>query len=81
MLVLSVGCLAVVPVTCNSIFAPRKVLPDSEQYEYVTISGSNIPQRVKKGEQAVSASQVDTVSAETFRKAVDQLRVPPPRAN
>jgi len=80
-LLLSVGCLAVVPIKCNSIFAPRKLLADEDQYEYVTRSGSHIAVRVKKGQRAEGASAMDEISADTFRKAVDRNTLGPKPGN
>ena len=63
---LSACLLAVVPVKCNSILAKRNPEVD-DGYEYITVSSSRVPQRVKKGSQAVTASPEDVASGEALR--------------
>ena len=78
-LVLTLSCGFAFPVKCHSIFDRRKPLPDDSEYEYVTVSGSQIRQRVKKGTAGVNSSAVDTVDAESARRAIDRARkIPPP---
>ena len=71
-LLVTISCCSAFPVTCNSIFALRKALPDDADYEYVTTSGSQIPQRVKMVTAGTTTSAVDRVSAENARKAIDR---------
>ncbi len=63
---MSTGFLAVMPVTCHSIFAKRSPKAD-DGYEYVSVSGSRIPLRVKKGEAITPGSPVDVMSGEALR--------------
>ena len=78
-LLISSGCLAALPITCNSIFAKKSAAVDDADYEYVTVSGSNIAQRVKKGTKPVTTSPVDEVSKESFEQMRTKLtRSPPP---
>ena len=67
---LSAACLAAFPVTCNSIFAKRSAALDDDEYEYVTVSGSMIPQRIKKGSTVDTTSPVSGMSKAAF----EQLR-------
>jgi hypothetical protein len=67
------GCVAMFPVSCNSIFAKSK--PGSDDgYESVTATGSMLPQRVKTGQGAASTAPVDTMSAERFDKMRQQIQ-------
>jgi hypothetical protein len=70
---LSSGFLAVIPVKCNSIFEKSKPGAD-DGYEYVTVVGSMVPQRVKKGDAADGSSSVSTMSAEQFDKMRQRLQ-------
>ena len=74
-LALSASCLAAVPVTCNSIFAKRN--PADDEYEYVTVLGSNVPQRIKKGTRLVPMSPIDGMTTDTLEKM--QRNQPMPR--
>ena len=74
------SCLAVIPVSCNSIFAKSKAGSD-DGYEYVTSTGSMLPQRVKKGDTAVSNAPVGTMSGNQFDKMRQQIQLPPPKGN
>jgi hypothetical protein len=76
---LSAGILAVAPVKCNSIF--EKSIPVADDgYEYVTVTGHLVPQRVKKGTQPVSDSNVNAMSGESLRDGV-QKYAPSPKVN
>jgi hypothetical protein len=78
-LLLTISCCSAFPVTCHSIFAKRKPLPDEGEYEYVMMAGSQIPQRVKKGTAGTTISPIDRIGAEQARKAFDQnTKSPPP---
>lgn len=59
-LLLSAGILAVIPVKCNSILAKRSPTAD-DGYEYVTVTGSNVPMRVQKGKPVITTSPVDVM--------------------
>lgn len=61
------ACVAVFPVTCHSIFEKSKG-PPPEGYEYVTVTGSVIPQLVRKGQGAATMSPTGQMSAEDFAK-------------
>ena len=61
------SCLAAFPVTCHSIFAKSKTGPD-DGYEYVVVTGSVVPQRVKKGQAPVTASPVGVMGVPEFEK-------------
>jgi hypothetical protein len=70
---LSSGFLAAIPIKCNSIFEKSK--PGSDDgYEYVTVVGSMVPQRVKKGETPDTSSATSTMSAEQFDKVRQRLQ-------
>jgi hypothetical protein len=69
------ACLAAFPVTCHSIFEKSKTAQD-DGYEYVTVTGSNVPQRVKKGQAAATVSPTSSMSAEEFDKMRQKLRTP-----
>lgn len=73
LLLLSAGCLTAFPVTCNSIFAKRHLDAD-DGYEYVKVSGSMLPQRVKKGAAVVTTSPTDAVSKEAFEQMRQKLQ-------
>ena len=66
-MLLSSGLLAVIPVKCNSIFDKRSPQKVDDGYEYVMLSGSNIPQRVPKGSVPVSASPVEVYGGSVMR--------------
>ena len=68
---LSATILAVAPVKCNSIFA-KPAAGNDDGYEYVTVSGSQIPQRVRKGQMPDTTSPVDVVGAEALRDALQR---------
>jgi hypothetical protein len=76
LVLLSSGCLTGIPVTCHSIFAKSKPAPDDGDYEYVTVVGSMIPQRVRKGDAGTSASAVDSMNAQDFDKMRQRLQNP-----
>lgn len=60
--------LTVAPVTCHSILDKSQKTADDDQYEYVTVSGSMIPQKVKKGTPGVTAGATSQMSAQEFDK-------------
>lgn len=62
---LSMGWVLEGPVTCNSILEPSKH-PQDDGYVYVTPTGSIAPQRVKKGEDAVMSSELNSTTAVGF---------------
>ncbi|HUJ42405.1 MAG TPA: hypothetical protein VLW52_02240 [Opitutaceae bacterium] len=68
-------CFATSPVTCHSIFERSKTASD-DTYEYVTPTGSLMPQRVKKGEGAVTASPTGAMSGDEFDKMRQKLQTP-----
>lgn len=70
---MSVGLLAVAPVRCNSIFAKSSPVKD-DGYEYVTVSGSMIPQRVRKGTKVITTSPVETMDAERFNDSARRFQ-------
>ena len=76
LLVLSSSCLVAIPVTCNSIFAKRSESP-SDEYEYVTESGSHIQKLVKKGTVAKDDPGAGTMNAERFRRATEMAHQVP----
>ena len=83
-LFLAAACLPAFPVTCNSIFEkPRTQLAGNEGWEYVTPVGTNIPQRVVKGQQPVLPSPTTTMSQEAWvqamHKAQGTVNAPPGR--
>ncbi len=66
-ILLSTGFLTIMPVTCNSILAKRNPKAD-DGYEYVMVSGSRIPLRVKKGEGVTSTNApVEVMNGESLR--------------
>ena len=69
------GFYAAFPVTCHSIFAKSKAAPD-DGYEYVTATGSMVPQRVKKGQTAATAGPTGAMSGEEFDKLRQRLNSP-----
>ena len=71
----SSGCLAAFPVICHSLFEKSKTAAD-DSYEYVTPTGSMMPQRVKKGQGAVTASPTSAMSGEEFDKMRQKLQTP-----
>lgn len=66
LLLLSTTMLTVLPVKCNSILDERRPKVADDGYEYVTTTGSLVPQRVKKGTAPVTTSPVDVVSGESL---------------
>ena len=71
-LLLSTGLLTALPITCNSIFAKRKPAPEDDGYDYVMVTGSNVPMRVRRGTRIITASPVEGLSAEEFRKTTQR---------
>jgi len=69
------GCYAAFPVTCHSIFAKSSSTPD-DGYEYVTATGSLMPQRVRKGQGAATMSPTGTMSTDEFVKFRQKLETP-----
>jgi len=65
LVLLASGCLAAGPVTCNSITAKSKSAQD-DGYSYVTVTGSMVSQRVKKGETPITASPVSSMGVTDF---------------
>jgi hypothetical protein len=65
---LSASCLAIVPIKCNSILV--KSSPVDDGYEYVTVLGSNLKKRVKKGTVPTAAdSNVQTINPADLARA------------
>jgi hypothetical protein len=73
---LSASILAIVPVKCNSIFEKSSAVAD-DGYEYIYVTGHLVPQRVKKGTQPVTDSNVNSMSAESLRDGVQQYAKSP----
>ena len=68
------GLLAVIPVKCNSIFDKSSSRSADDEYEYVNVLGSGIPQRVKKGQAAVSASPVEVYGGAVVRDIAQKTK-------
>jgi hypothetical protein len=65
---LSASLLAIVPIKCNSILA--KSAPVEDDYEYVSVLGSNMKKRVKKGTVPTAAdSGVQTMNPADLERA------------
>jgi len=60
--------LTVAPVTCHSILDKSQKTADDDEYEYVTVSGSMIPQKVKKGTAGATVGPTSQMSAQEFDK-------------
>jgi len=71
----SAGCYAAFPVTCHSIFAKSSSKPD-DGYEYVTATGSMMPQRVRKGQAAATMAPTGSMNADEFDKFRQKLQTP-----
>ena len=68
------GCLAVFPVSCNSIFDTSKDRR-GDGYQYVTVTGSLVPVRVTSGGAAsATASPMGVMSAGQFEKVRQQVQ-------
>ena len=70
--VLYSGCLAMGPVTCNSIFEKPKPVTADEEYDEVMTTASMVPQRFKKGTRPVTISPLDVMSAGEFENAAQR---------
>jgi len=72
---IAAGTLFVAPISCNSILTKSAPLNTSDKpYEYVEVLGSNIPQRVVKGQQPMIASPTSTISAEAWREQMEKAQ-------
>lgn len=66
----STSSVAAFPVTCNSIFAKSKPVADDADYEYVSVTGTLIKRRIKKGSTVSTETPVEGITPEAF----DQMR-------
>ncbi|MEY2878974.1 MAG: hypothetical protein RLZZ15_1354 [Verrucomicrobiota bacterium] len=67
------SCLAAFPVSCNSILTKSAPVETKDLgYELVEVVGSNIPQRVVKGQRPVTAAPVVIISAEAWTEAMQK---------
>ena len=72
---LAASCVLAAPISCNSIFTKSAPVDTSDKpYEFVEVVGSNIPQRVVKGQQPMTPSPVRIVSAESWREAMEKVQ-------
>lgn len=71
--------LTVAPVTCHSIFEKSQHVPEDDEYEYVTVSGSMIPQKVKKGTRGATVGATSEMSAQEFDKFRQRNQAPGPK--
>jgi hypothetical protein len=71
------GCLFAFPVSCNSIFDKSKG-DGGKDYQYVTVTGSMVPQRVTSGGAAsATASAMGVMSADDFEKVRTKIQQGP----
>ena len=55
---------------CATTATDKKTAAADSEYEYITPLGSNVPVRVKKGQQAASTSPSGTMTADQLGQAV-----------